>query len=299
MSIGTKLLSSVSFNLLKYASIYLPQEVTSSIKDCFNEETDPIARFHLKTILDNIDIAAKKEICLCQDTGLPLFFIKMGTKVRLNGDPRTAFDEAVKKATKEVPLRQNCIHPLTLKNTGNNTGRGIPGLYWEIIPEADYIEITAVARGFGSEIRSALIWVTTSEDVSRAALKAVLDIVEDSMGEPCPPVIIGVGIGGTSDISMLNAQNALLRAPLNSYNSDPVVAHLEKQIKNAVNETKLGAMGLGGNYYALKANVEISGAHTADVPISINFQCWAKRYSKAKIYDNERVEYITHSNLID
>jgi len=279
--------------------MYLPQEIISSIKECFNEENDPIARSHLKTILDNIDIAAKKKIGLCQDTGLPLFFIKMGTKVQLNGDPRIAFDEAVKKATKEVPLRQNCIHPLTLKNTGDNTGWGIPGLYWDIIPEADYIEITAVPRGFGAEIRSCLIWVTTSEDISRAALKAVLDVVEDSMGEPCPPVIIGVGIGGTSDISMQNAQKALFRTPLNSYHPDPVVAHLEKQIKKAVNETKLGAMGLGGNCYALKTNVEISGAHTADVPISMGLQCWATRYSKARIYNNERVEYITHSNLID
>jgi len=298
MAISEELLQKISFNLLSLASIYLPEEIVNALKKSLKQETENIAKTQLEIILKNVEMAAKDKVCLCQDTGLPLFFIKLGTKVQLLGNPEKALWKAVEITTKEVPLRQNCIHPLTFKNSGTNTGWGIPDIHWEIVPDSDCLEITAIVNGFGPEIRFAQTWVLTSEQTSRAAVKAVLDVVEDSMGEPCPPIIVGIGIGGTAYISMYNAKKALFRIPFNSRHSDPLVADLEKEILEAVNDTKLGPMGFGGNNYALAVNIEIAGSHTAVVPISVGFQCWASRYSTAKIFNNGKVEYITHSKLI-
>ena len=162
------------------------------------------------------------------------------------------------------------------------------------MPNSDYLELMAVPKGFGAEIRATQCWVLTSEEIDRATFKAVLDLVEDSMGEPCPPVILGIGIGGFADTSMLLARKAMFRAPIGSRNPDPIVAALEAEIFEAVNGLELGPMGFGGKTYALGVHVEIEGSHTAIVPISVMYQCWANRYSKARIYNNGRVEYLTH-----
>jgi fumarate hydratase subunit alpha len=198
-----------------------------------------------------------------------------------------------------IPLRQNCIHPVTFQNLGNNTGWGIPAVHWEIIGGNDYMDITVATKGFGSEIHTATAWILTSEDIQKAAMRAVLDVVEDTMGEACPPVVISVGIGGTSDISTFNAKKGLFRTPFGADHSDPMIAKLERKILTAVNNTKLGPMGFGGNNYALALNIEIAGTHTSIVPITVTFQCWADRYASARIYNDGRVEYISHKDALE
>lgn len=295
MAITESLLKDVSKELLKLSSIYLPNEVVGLLKECLKKETTTTAQAQIKAILKNIETAAKNRVGLCQDTGLPIFFIQFGLGTTLEGDPQKALWDAVEEATLDVPLRQNCIHPLTYKNSGTNTGWGIPVIHWEIVPEKAYLEITAVPKGFGSEIRSSQAWILTSDRVEEAAVKAVLDVVEDSLGEPCPPVIIGLGIGGTSDLSMHNAKKALFRTPICAPHPDESVAALEEKILTSVNDTEIGPMGFGGHTYAMGVNIELAGSHTAVVPISVAFQCWAARYSTARIYDNGQVDYITHS----
>ncbi len=299
MAISEQLLNEVSFNLLKLASTYLPDEVVMALKKAYDSETEPIARKQLEAILTNIELARKNRVPICQDTGLPLFFINLGTDVKLTGDPYRAFWSAAEKATKAVPLRQNCIHPVTFQNSGTNTGWGIPAVHWEIIAGADYMDITAATKGFGSEIHTATAWVLTSEDIKKAAMRAVLDVVEDTMGEACPPVIISMGIGGTSDLSTYNAKKGLFRIPFGADHPDQMIAQMERDMLKAVNDMKLGPMGYGGNSYALALNVEIAGSHTSIVPITVTFQCWADRYSSARIYNDGRVEYISHSKALE
>lgn len=299
MAIGEQLLQEVSLNLLRLASVYLPDEVVEALKKALDNETDPMARKQLEAILTNIDLSKEKRAAICQDTGLPLFFINLGIKVQLEGDPTKAFWEAVKKATPMVPLRQNCIHPITFQNLGNNTGWGIPAIHWEIVSGSDYMDITAATKGFGSEIHTATAWILTSENIQKAAMRAVLDVVEDTMGEACPPVVISVGIGGTSDVSTYNAKKGLFRMPFGADHPDPMVAELERKILTAVNNTKLGPMGFGGNNYALALNIEIAGTHTSIVPITVTFQCWADRYASARIYNDGKVEYISHKDALE
>ncbi|MDD5016971.1 MAG: fumarate hydratase [Eubacteriales bacterium] len=298
MAISEQLLKEVSLNLLKLASMYLPDEVVEALKKARDNETEPIAIKQLDAILINIGLSKDKKVAICQDTGLPLFFINLGTGVRLDGDPIRAFWDAAKIATKEVPLRQNCIHPITFKNLGTNTGWGIPAVHWEIVPESDYMDITAATKGFGSEIHTATAWVLTSEDIRKAAMRAVLDVVEDTMGEACPPVIVSLGIGGTSDVSTYNAKKGLFRVPFGADHPDPMIAEMEREMLQAVNKTSLGPMGFGGNNYALALNIEIAGTHTSIVPITVTFQCWADRYASARIYNDGRVEYISHPDAL-
>ncbi len=294
MPIYSETIRDVAFNLISAASTNLPQDVEKAILSAYNNEENQVAKNQLGTILENIKIARKECLGICQDTGVPMFFAKLGLNCKIIGDPEEAIAEAVKLATKSVPLRQNVINPLTKINSGTNTGWGIPYIYWDIVPGVDFLEITAVPKGFGSEMRAAQMWALTSEDIKKAAIKAVLDVVADAMGEPCPPVVIGVGIGGFADSSMHLAKKALFRTPIGRPSQDQCIAKLENDLLDAVNQLDLGPMGFGGKTYALGVHIEIMGSHTAVIPVSVIFQCWACRYSTAKICESGEVIYVTH-----
>jgi tartrate/fumarate subfamily iron-sulfur-dependent hydro-lyase alpha chain len=294
MSITQETIATVARALLGRAAVRLPRDVKDALERARAAESNPTAQAQLDAILANVRLAEKTNTSICQDTGVPLFFVNVGTACRIEGDPARALAEATGRATQEVPLRQTVIHPLDFRNPGTNTGWGAPVVHYDLLPGAPYLEITATTKGFGAEMRSALVWILTSEDPRKAALRTVLDTVEDAMGEPCPPVIAGLGIGGTAEQCMLNAKRALFRAPLGGPHPDADVASLEREILAAVNALGLGPMGFGGGSYALAVHVELCGTHTALVPIAVILQCWAHRYSTARIYDDGRVEYLTH-----
>jgi fumarate hydratase subunit alpha len=294
LAITEQLLEDTIFKLMKMASIELPVDVQNALKAGHAREESLAAKGQLEAMLHNCRIAHEKQIGLCQDTGMPMIYADLGLNCRLEGNPEAAATRALIRATKEVPLRPNVINPLTKQNSGTNTGWGIPYFHWNMISGSECLEIMAVPKGFGAETRASQCWVLTSEDVGRAAVKAALDVVEDSMGEPCPPVVIGIGIGGFADSSMVLAKKAMFRTPIGTKNPDPMVAALETEIYEAVNAMGLGPMGIGGKTYALGVHAELSGSHTAVVPVSVVFQCWACRYSKARIHNDGRVDYITH-----
>lgn len=294
MAIQESDLCKVAQNLMTLASTYLPDEVVRALREARDREKKAVAKAQLDAILQNISLAKKKRVGICQDSGLPLFFLKLGTNIQLEGDPNRALCQAAENATREIPLRQNCIHPLTLKNSGTNTGWMIPSIHWDLVAGGDYLEVLCVPKGFGSEIRTTTVWVLSSEDTVAATKRAVLDVVQDTMGEACPPVIIGVGVGGTYDLSALNAKRSLFRSPLGKNHPDPIVANLEREIKEAVNKTGLGPMGFGGETYALAVNIELAGSHTSIVPITVTYQCWADRFASARLYNDGRVEYLSH-----
>ncbi len=294
MPVTSEVLGKVAYELLWRAAIRLPSDVKEALKEARAREVDPSAQRQLDAILANVQMAEETNTSICQDTGVPLFFMRIGTGCRIEGDPRAALAQAVATATVDIPLRQTVVHPLSFSNPGTNTGWGTPIIHYDLVPGVPYVDLTATTKGFGAEMRSAIVWILTSEDIRKAALKTVLDTVEDAAGEPCPPVIVGIGIGGTAEQSMLNAKRALFRSRVGAPNPDREVASLEQEILTAVNGIGLGPMGFGGNSYALAVHAELCGTHTALVPISVIFQCWAHRHSTARIHDDGRVEYITH-----
>lgn len=294
MPISADLIGDTAYRLLWRAATRLPSDVVAALTTARERETNPTAQAQLGAILENVRLARETRTSICQDTGVPLFFVNVGTACTLTGDLRAALSNAVERATEDIPLRQTVIHPLDFRNPGTNVGWGSPIVHYDLVPDREYVDLTATTKGFGAEMRSTISWILTSEDARKAALKVVLDTVEDAAGEPCPPVIVGLGIGGTADQSMLNAKRALFRSPLGTPHPDPDVASLEAGILQAVNATGLGPMGFGGRTYALAAHAELCGTHTALVPISVIFQCWAHRHSTARIHADGRVEYLTH-----
>lgn len=290
LEIGS-IIEDVAFNLLKLAVIELPSDVKEALQRAYREETSEAGRVNLKAILTNIEFAEKLNTPICQDTGTIIFYVKAGAQAKGLEKVEAALRNATKRATREVPLRPNAVDPFTRKNSGDNTGRFIPYVNWEIT-DGDSVEITALPKGGGSENVCALGMLTPGEGV-KGLKKFVIDTVIKAGAKPCPPNILGVGLGGGADIAMKTAKKTLLR-PLNQPNPNPELARLEKELYEAANSTGIGPMGLGGRFTVLGVNVEYAHRHPASYPVAVAFQCWAARRATARINADGTVEYLTH-----
>ena len=270
--------------LIKKAVTSVPKDVEEAIKTAFKEEDNDIAKIQLKNIIDNIELAKKSGLPLCQDTGIPLFYIKMNSSSKIEIKKLEAvIEEGIREATEEIPLRPNVVDPITRENKGN-VGEKIPIFYYDFTEE-DLFEITFVPKGAGSENMSRLAILNPSDGLE-GVKKFVLNAVEEAGGRPCPPTIIGVGIGGTSDFSCLLAKKALLR-PLNKRNERRDIKGLEEELFEILNDTGIGPMGLGGRTTVLGVHVECADTHTASLPVAVNFQCWAARRATLRERENE------------
>lgn len=287
--ISKELVKETTVELLRMAVTKLPADVEAALQRAYETEEDTVPRMQLKAILDNVSLAEETVTPMCQDTGVPLFYIGLG-KPQVEG-LEEAIIEGVEEATKTVPLRPNTVDPLTRSNPGTNLGERMPFFNYRLIDE-DYIEITALPKGAGSENMSALAMLTPAQRV-RGVKEFVLNTVLNAGGKPCPPTIIGVGIGGSADIAMKLAKEAMLR-PIDKRHPEPRMAALERELLEALNETGIGPMGLGGKTTVLGVNVEFAYCHTASLPAAVNIQCWAGRRASARIYPDGRVDYLTH-----
>ena len=258
--------------ILKEAETRLPDDVISALERSLARESSAIARVQLEAILENVRFAASEGIPMCQDTGILLFFVKLGQDVRLDFDLEDAIAEGVRKATKEIPLRPNAVHPITRENSGDNVGIGIPDVNIEIAP-GNELEIVVLPKGAGSENMSQG-WMLKPSELGKID-EIILDKLLRAGGMPCPPVILGIGIGGSFDKSAKLAKKALLR-DLGEPKDDT-----EKRILEKVNRLGIGPMGMGGDTTVLAVNVEYSHCHTASLPFAINIQCWADRKARA------------------
>ena len=228
---------------------------------------------------------------MCQDTGTIIFYVKTGAEVKHLDKIENALRKATRRATTKVPLRPNAVDPFKQKNTGDNTGRNIPYINWEIVA-GDTLEITVLPKGGGSENVCTMGMLVPGEGIN-GLKKFVIDSVIKAGSKPCPPNILGVAIGGGSDIAMKLAKKALLR-PLDQPNPDPELAELEKELLEAANSTGIGPMGLGGKITVLGVKIDYAVRHPASYPAAVAFNCWAARRATARIYPDGNVEYLTH-----
>ncbi|OPY23994.1 MAG: fumarate hydratase [Methanobacterium sp. PtaU1.Bin097] len=274
--ITQKQVEGVICNLFKQVVIELPSDVRKALEEAYKREEQDIARTNLEAILENIQAAEELEIPMCQDTGLPIVFVKLG-KVEVE-NLYQGVRKGVEKATKEIPLRPNVVDPLTRVNTGNNLGKLIPQIDVELV-EGEYIEFTVFPKGFGSENNNALMMGLPGDGVE-GIKKFVVDTVIKAGGKPCPPTVVGVGIGGSSDMAMKLAKKALLRE-VGVLHNEERIAELEKEILKLINDTGIGPMGLGGKTTALDVKIEYADTHTAGLPVGVCIQCWADRHASA------------------
>lgn len=281
----------VAFNLLRLAVIELPRDVKEALQKAHREETNEGGKTQLKAILDNIELAEKTRTPICQDTGTIIFYIKAGAEVKGLDKIESALINATRKATPQIPLRPNAVDPFTGKNTGDNTGRNIPHINWEIVP-GNTLEITVLPKGGGSENVCTLGMLVPGEGI-KGLKKFVIDTVVKAGSKPCPPNILGVAVGGGADIAMKLAKKALLR-PIDQPNPNPELAKLERELLEAANTLGIGPMGLGGKSTILGVNVEYAVRHPASFPAAVAFNCWAARRASARIHPDGRIEYLTH-----
>ncbi len=286
-----KVVEDLAVDLLRLAVVELPFDVKEALQRAFQEEESEVAKMQLKAILDNVELAEKERTPICQDTGLIAFYVRAGACAKGLDLMEGALYNATRRATKEVPLRPNAVNPLTRVNSGDNTGWLTPYIHWEIAL-GDVVEITAFPKGAGSDNMCVLSVLTPAEGM-KGLKRFVIDAVMRAGAQPCPPNILGVGIGGGPDVAMKIAKEALLR-PLNQANPDAELAKLEKELYEAVNMTGIGPMGLGGKFTVLGVNVKCAFTHTGSLPVAVAFQCWAARRATAKLYPDGSIEYITH-----
>ncbi|MEA1993849.1 MAG: fumarate hydratase [Euryarchaeota archaeon] len=250
--------------LFKEAATTIPNEIKKRIKSAYQSESKEIAKMQLKNILDNIELAENLERPLCQDTGIPIFFIETGKKINFKAMEKGLID-AIVEATETVPLRPNVVHPLTRRNTGN-TGDHVPIFHYDFIDE-NVLRITLLMKGAGSENMSRMQMMNPSDNM-KDITSFIVETVRRAGGNPCPPTIVGVGIGGSADYAPLLAKKALLKEE----NSK-----IEEEILKKINGLGIGPMGLGGKTTSLKVSIKTASCHTASLPVAVNLQCWAHR----------------------
>lgn len=256
---------------LREAETRLPSDVIAALQRAVANETSEIAREELGRILENIALAGRLEVPICQDTGVPVVYLTVPPGIPLTDGLLEAVADGVRKATCEIPLRPNVVHPLERTNTGDNTGPGMPEIH---IRPGNCLKITVLPKGAGAEnmSRLAMLLPTQKDQIERFVTETVLV----AGGKPCPPVILGVGIGGTFDGVAALAKEALLE-PID--HMDP----FEKELCDAVNALGVGPMGLGGKTTALAVKVKTASCHTASMPVAVNVQCWAARRATQEV----------------
>ncbi|MGB2728218.1 MAG: fumarate hydratase [Halobacteriota archaeon] len=289
-----ELIRDVTITILRRAETTLPGDVKEALARAYECETNEIAKVQLEAMLENVKLAEEMQRPLCQDTGIPLFYVKLGSgNVNLQ-DIESGIREGVKEATEIIPLRPNVVDAITRAGgEAANVGDRMPYINYRIETDIDGLEITAFPKGGGSENVSAFNMLTPKpeEEAVKEIKKFVLEAVLNAAGKPCPPTIIGVGIGGSADMAMSLAKTALLR-PVGARNEDARIARIEEELLDAVNDTGIGPMGLGGKTTALDVHIETADTHITSLPVAINFQCWAARKASAKIYSSGEVEYL-------
>ncbi|MGC9009300.1 MAG: fumarate hydratase [Sulfolobales archaeon] len=282
--------------LLELAATDLPEDVERALREAYERETNPMAKSMLKSILDNVLVARKWRYAICQDTGTVVFYVKTDPKIPVIGSLPGLLRKATAEATKQIPLRPNAVDPFTEKNSGDNTGRYIPWIEWDIVDGLGYIEITALLKGGGSEAPSIAKTLTPAEGL-KGLVKVVLETIFESGAKPCPPIVVGVGIGPTADIAINLAKKAALLRPLGVRSDDPNAAKLEKILLDAINKMGLGTHGVGGVTTALDVHVEYAYRHPASFSVGVVVSCWALRRASARIYPDGKVEYLSHKVL--
>jgi tartrate/fumarate subfamily iron-sulfur-dependent hydro-lyase alpha chain len=260
----------------------LPQDVKDGFAELQRSETDATGRAILGTMVENIAVAERTRNLLCQDTGIPIYNVTIGRNVSFEG---VALKEAIRRgcerATREHPLRSSVVHPITRKNEQTSCGPGVPIIHVDFNTREETVEIEMIPKGSGSENGSFLDMLIPADGV-KAIKRFVIDKVIELGGRVCPPTIVGVGIGGTSDLCVQLAKKAATRK-LRSTCPDLQGATIEQELSQAVNELGIGPQGLGGRSTAFAVHVEVAATHITMNPVAVNIQCHSARRAIATI----------------
>jgi len=276
--INTSQITTSIRDLCIQANTHLGEDVLEAFNKAIELEVSPTGKDILEKLVENARIAREEEIPICQDTGFAVVFVELGQEVHLvGGDLKEAINEGIRQGYQEGYLRKSICHPFTRKNTGDNTPAVI---HIDIVP-GDRVRLIVAPKGGGSENMSRVTMLTPA--VGREGVKEfVVQRVKESGANPCPPIIVGVGIGGTFETAALLAKRALLR-PLGSQNPNTELASLEVELYEEINALGIGPQGLGGRITSLAVHVAMMESHIASLPVAVNIQCHAARHKEMVI----------------
>lgn len=276
--IDSKLITEEVKRLCIEGNIFLGDDVLKSFKDNLQREESELGKDILKILIENANIAKETHIPLCQDTGMAVFFVEIGQDVIIKGDTLTeAINKGVSEGYTEGYLRKSVVSPITRINTKDNT----PAIIHYEMVKGDKLKIEYAPKGFGSENMSKLKMLKPSDGIE-GVKKFIIDTVSEAGPNPCPPIVVGVGIGGTVDKCAQIAKKALFRN-VGEHNKDEMIADLEKELIKKINDLGIGPQGLGGNTTALAVNIETFPTHIAGLPVVVNINCHASRHKQVII----------------
>lgn len=261
------------YGLFLSACCEIGEDVLGLLRANFETEESPFGREILRQLIENDELAAKRHMPICQDTGMAVLFMDVGQDVHfVGGDINEAIERGVRRAYCDGCFRASVLHPLTRINTKDNT----PAIVHMRLVPGDGVTLTAAPKGFGSENMSRLFMLTPSQGVE-GVKNSIVEAVRLAGGNPCPPVVVGVGIGGTAECALLMAKHSLTR-PCGEPSPDPMLAEMEKELLSRINDLGIGPQGLGGRTTALAVHIELMPTHIAGLPVAVNMQCHAARH---------------------
>jgi len=268
----------------------VPPDVRAALTKALETESSPGARQSLETMLKAIELGDQKSMLVCQDTGIPIYWLTIGSGLCLDGMRlHQAIERGTERATKEHPFRSSVVSPLGRENRQTSTGKRIPSVHFNFTDQHSDLEILMVPKGSGAENMSFLKMLVPADGVA-GVKKFVLDCVIEAAGKPCPPTIVGVGIGGTADQCTYLAKVAITR-PVGSHNPDPTIAQIEDQLLEAINQTGIGPLGLGGDTTSLAVHIEDAWTHITMNPVAVNLQCWRVARRRAFVHTDGSVDF--------
>src|SRR5665213_1924245 len=267
----------------------IPPDVVAALERSAKNETTEVARRIFAHYLRSIDLGRKENMIVCQDTGIPIYWVEIGGELRLDGSQLTAaIIRGTERATREHPLRSSIVSPLGRQNRQTNSGQRIPIIHYDFTPNSNVLDILFMPKGSGSENMSFMQMLLPADGLN-GIKKFVLEKTIGAGAKPCPPTIVGVGIGGSSDLCMTLAKKATTR-PVGQASSHPELAALEAELLGVINETGIGPQGLGGDTTALAVHIESAWTHITCNPVAVNLQCWRAERRRAKIMADGKVE---------
>ena len=281
--------------IMSRAAIEIPRDYKHGIEGMLDEEEEELSRFVLQSMLENWDAAEEDRRAMCADTGVPRYFVKSGNEAQIDGGfvaLEHMLRRATAEATQEIPLRPNRVHPLSRHDNNNNVGINAPEIEYTFEPDGDWIDITSVHKGglFGSDYR-----MLFPGDGIDGIKKFFLDVMFEfgRRGLACQPAIVGVGLGGSKDISMTLGKQAACLRTVGEANPDPEIAALEAELKEMGNNIGMGPMGFVGKSMVVDCHIEVGYTHTGGMPMSVHSFCLSSRRATARLHADGSIEYRT------
>ncbi len=288
MSISQDAIRTLTAQLYDRSLRGIPEDTKAALQRAESVESNATAQHTLRIMLESADAAQRSQHFVCSDAGVPVFFVRVGTQARFEGNVRQAITEGFADLVQNIqpPLLPHVTHPLTLER--GYQGKGMPIVTFDMVDDCDFVDITCSPKALGSG-RWAALEIFSFPDLHTIE-KFVMETVIKAGSQPCPPVVIGVGIGGTFDYAAKMAKEATLR-PIGTVSDEPIVADMEARLVQAINRTGFGPMGTGGDSTAMAVHVNYAAGH-GFTPVAVAFNCWINRRTRARLHNDGRVEIV-------